>query len=56
MIDDNVVVLHEKLPYESLHTLYFTHLKRLKDEIQLQLDFQQGAMCLMTMWLCYMKN
>ena len=25
VIDDNVVVLDGKIPYESLHTLYFTH-------------------------------
>ena len=25
MIDDNVVMLHEKLPYENQHTLAFTY-------------------------------
>ena len=25
MIDDNVVVVNEKLPYESSHTLAFSH-------------------------------
>ena len=33
MIDDNVVVLHGKLPYESYHTLAFTHRAILKGKL-----------------------
>ena len=52
MIDDNVVVLHEKPPYESQHTLAFTHRAMLLEGKLTPGIFALDVMYLMTMWLC----